>query len=258
MVVRQEPSRFFINSAFPLRPMKNTMKYLFVPAKVKGTFLLPEHAVGTLCKDKQERQLNKLALSGSIQFVNSLPGIKKQLEEQGFGVDIVTGTHSVEPGQIVGCDYFDIDESPYDLLVYIGDGVFHPKAMMMANDKEIFAYNPFDASFSKLDRSLMVQLKRRHKGAILKFLSSQNIGVLVTIKPGQNRSVFVPKLKQKFPDKNYYVIVFDTVDFGALEDFNFVDMWVNTTCPRLAFDDTNKLTKPCCNINDLLELQTDS
>jgi len=232
------------------------MKYLFIPAKVKSVSLLPQKAMQQLLQEKEEKGDLKIALSGAIQFVNSLPGIKEQLEQAGIPATIITGSHSVEQGQVVGCDYFDIDDSPYNLLLYIGDGVFHPKAMMLANEKEIYQYNPFVGRFDKLDRSHMDKLKNYHKAAILKFLHSKNIGVIVTIKPGQNRSVFVPKLKKKFPDKNFYVIVYDTVDYNGLEDFNFVDMWVNTTCPRIAFDDTNKISKPICNVNDLLELDT--
>ena len=170
------------------------MKYLFVPAKIKKIHSLPQSAIDTL---KTEQDKHNIAISGAIQFVNSLPNIKEQLTKEGFKADIITGSHSVEPGQVVGCDYFDIDDSPYDMLIYIGDGVFHPKAMMLANNKEVYQYNPFEGAFTKLDRSHMDKLKKYHKAAILKFLHAQNIGVIVTIKPGQNRSVFVPKIKKK-------------------------------------------------------------
>ena len=64
------------------------------------------------------------------------------------------------------------------------------------------------------------RIRKKEKGALLTFLSSDNIGVVVTVKPGQLgvqvalKDIF--SLRQKFPNKKFYFLVCDTIDFPGL------------------------------------------
>ena len=40
-----------------------------------------------------------------------------------------------------------------------------------------------------------------------------------------------------------------------LENFNFIDVWVNTACPRVSFDDQEKFVKGVINLNDALSVE---
>jgi len=77
---------------------------------------------------------------------------------------------------------------------------------------------------------------------------------LITTKPGQNNLKKALELKSndKYKDKNFYFFLDDTVNFAELENFNFIDCWINTACPRIAFDDSIKMIKPILNIIELL------
>ena len=55
------------------------------------------------------------------------------------------------------------------------------------------------------------------------------------------------QLKNATPDKKFYIFAYDTLDIPSLENFPFVQCWVNTACPRIA-DEKSFMV----NIGDLL------
>ena len=73
------------------------------------------------------------------------------------------------------------------------------------------------------------------------------------LKSGQQRMLMSRKLRSKFPDKEFYFFLYDTLDYQGLEDFPFIECWVNTMCPRIGYDDTNKIAKPIVNLGELGE-----
>ena len=68
----------------------------------------------------------------------------------------------------------------------------------------------------------------------MKFLSSKNIGILVSIKPGQYNLKKAFALKKKLRDKKCYIFLSDNIGAEQLENFPFIECWVNTACPRIA------------------------
>jgi len=69
---------------------------------------------------------------------------------------------------------------------------------------------------------------------LIKFYSAKNIGILVTTKPGQQYLKKATELKAKLKDKQCYIFISDTIDLNDLENYPFIDSWVNTACPRLS------------------------
>jgi diphthamide synthase subunit DPH2 len=59
-------------------------------------------------------------------------------------------------------------------------------------------------------------------------------------------------LKRK--DKQYYLFAFDTLDHKSLEDFTFIDSWINFACNRIMDDRNNKIV----NVQDILEAERES
>ena len=59
------------------------------------------------------------------------------------------------------------------------------------------------------------------------------------------------ELEQEYPDKEIYFFLDNTYDFNSLEDFPFIDVWVNTACPRIGFDDSIKISKPVVNLEEV-------
>jgi diphthamide biosynthesis enzyme Dph1/Dph2-like protein len=91
----------------------------------------------------------------------------------------------------------------------------------------------------------LFKVKQKLKGKLLKYLNAKNIGVLISTKPGQ----FYLNLAKKLKKENIYFFVDNTFDFKHLEDYNFIDAWVNTACPRIGQDDE----LPVINIKEALD-----
>ena len=71
----------------------------------------------------------------------------------------------------------------------------------------------------------------------------KNIGILITVKPGQQHFNPGLKLEDKYKDKRFYYFVDNDLNFSSLENFSFIEFWINTACPRIGFDDAVNLEK---------------
>ena len=176
----------------------------------------------------------------------------ERIEKTGRKVVLYQGKRSRYPGQILGCDVEKIEED-VDAFFYIGDGFFHPKMLIIKNRKPVFAYDPFSEKFDKLDTADIENMNKRKKGAYMRFMSADEIGILISVKTGQYTADARKKLQEKYPDKKFYSFVTDTIDFNQLENFPFIECWVNTACPRIGYDDSHVLQKSIVNIDDVLE-----
>lgn len=220
------------------------MKHVFLEARDDIGIVLPEELLGLLPK--------KISLFTTVQHIGRVDNLKKQLSKK--GVEVITHklAHTEYPAQILGCSIKTLDEDS-DAFLYVGDGEFHPKALVLKNEKQVFAYNPFSEKIREYSKDDVISMTRKRKAGLVKFHSSKEIGVLITTKPGQNRLKRAEKLKGLFPDKNFYLLVADTLDFQSLEDFNYIECFVNTMCPRIGYDDSIKIFKPVINLEELDE-----
>ena len=50
------------------------------------------------------------------------------------------------------------------------------------------------------------------------------------------------------------ILVSNTLDFGSISNMLEFDAFVNTACPRIAIDDTDRLRKPLLSANELMEV----
>ncbi|NQV09141.1 diphthamide synthesis protein [Candidatus Woesearchaeota archaeon] len=218
------------------------MKTLFIEARYKKIVMLPKKVVDKLPK--------KICFFTTVQFMDSVDPIIKQLEKAGKKVITAKSRHSFHDAQILGCGIEPIKQD-VDAFLYLGDGNFHPRALLIDNDKPFYCFEPFGGKFFRLDNKEIEKIKKKKKGALLKFLSSDNIGVITTTKPGQNMMRASFAIEDDFPDKRFYYIMFNTIDFSQLENFPFIECFVNTACPRMGYEDIDKVTKPMINIDDI-------
>ena len=217
------------------------MQRLFIESKYEGKLSLPKSLIEQLPK--------KIVLAMPVQFLDFLDQIKEQLESVGKKVTLFKSKHGKHLGQVLGCA-IEKFAGDYDAFLYIGDGKFHPTALLYENEKEVYCYNPFNDQIEVLDSSYLEKVQKRKKGQLAKFLSSDNIGILVTTKSGQNRSKKAEELREKLEKagKKAYLFLANEIDFNSLENFNFIDVWINTACPRIVED------FKCLNVRDLKEI----
>jgi 2-(3-amino-3-carboxypropyl)histidine synthase len=200
------------------------METLFLEAKYKGKIDLSKIKLGELPK--------RIGLITTVQFVDYLDEIKEFLKDK--EVMVGKGKQKYE-GQILGCDV-SAAEVDVDAFLYVGTGKFHPLIVGVKTGKDVFTLNPITGAFGKVDDNEIENYKKRKKAALVKFLSSDNIGILVSTKKGQYYDVETEKLEKKYPKKKFYVFMAETIDYKQLENFPFIEAWVNSACPRIEED----------------------
>ena len=214
------------------------MKTLFIPARFIGKVEMDESFIGKLPE--------KIGIVSTSQFLNCLNSVKSLLEKSGRKVFIGKSLQG-NYGQLLGCDVSSsaaIDDK-VDAFLYIGSGEFHPRGVALKTSKEVFAFNPLANDFCRIERKEIEHYSKRKKAAYLKFLSSDKIGILVSMKQGQNSIKKAIELKKKLKTKECFIFIAETLDFGQLENFPFIQSWVNTACPRID-EDIN-----CVNISEI-------
>ncbi len=131
-------------------------------------------------------------------------------------------------GQVLGCNVKVA--KGFEGYIFVGSGKFHAIQIARETGKKVILANPFTMEVTELDRQEIERIEKRVKGAYLKYLNSKKVGVLVTVKPGQKNMQGEPH----FEDKERYDFVCDNV--AGLENFPDIEIWVNTGCPRLAYE----------------------
>ena len=220
------------------------MKTIFIPAKYTGKVDLSEIKADKLPK--------KIGIVTTVQFLDKINEIKNYLEKNGKEVFIGKGKQK-NLGQVLGCDVSSAIKikNKVDAFLYIGSGEFHPIGVALNTNKDVFQFNPITNIFSKLNDKEIENYKKIRKAKYVKFLHADNIGILVSTKPGQCSYKKALEIKKKLEDKDKkcFIFVFDTLDANEMENFPFIDFWVNTACPRIADDEDKK------NIIDMGELE---
>lgn len=233
------------------------MEVIFIDAKYKGDISLTSECISHLKKFKS------VALFASVQYSHNLETIKKQLRKAKIKVITSKPDRSSVESQLIGCDVYyrnlNLKQQP-DAFLQISDGVFHANALLFAqkeseNPKEVIVFDPIDQEFTVITADSVRQVLRKYKGALLKFLTSDIIGVLVSTKIGQEQLKAARQLEKRYKNKSFYYFADSNISISSLENFPFVQVWVNAACPRIALEDSTTTPKPILNLNDALDAE---
>ena len=235
------------------------MRVIFVEAHYNVDLLMPQDVLDKL-KEFSGKFGRKVGLVTTVQHWLKLNELKEQLKKEGFDVFTSRGNRAKHEGQILGCDVAAATniKDKVDFFIYIGTGRFHPIAVSVFTDKPVLKYDPFSKDIKEL-KSGEVDLYKKHiRAGQVVFLNSNKIGILMSEKSGQKNFNLAMKLKELLEKKGKkaYVLAFDTLDFSQLENFPFIECFVNTACPRL-IDDYSKFPKPVVNASDIISFLTD-
>ena len=158
----------------------------------------------------KKEKVNSIDLFASVQF-SDLENFIKELKKIKIKVNITKAKRTDKPLQILGCDcYSDSfkDNLKSDIILYIGDGLFHPKALLLATKKNVTIFDPVSNNvkiLTKKDIQKELMIKKRN---LLKFLNATKLGILVTIKPGQQYLQAAINLKNDLEKKDKKVYIF--------------------------------------------------
>lgn len=231
------------------------MDSMFIPATWEKSALLSNEALTEL------KDFKSLAIFSSVNFLNQLDEIKDQFSAK---VTLEKSKRAKVCGQLLGCDSYcdDVKGSlQCEAILYIGDGSFHPDALLFSQiyNKQkvpVYRWNPKEQSLTSWTEDRIQDKVKKIKANLLRFTMSTTVGILVTTKHGQERLNDAIKLKEKLEkeEKEVFLFIDDTFNFQKAEDFNFIEAWVNTACPRIAQEDAPNITKPIINIKEAFDV----
>lgn len=236
------------------------MRLEFLKAQYGIDFEIPKDFLKTLHKIFDDGKNKNLAVFSAVQFRPHLEDVQKLLKREGFTSETSKPFRTSIEGQMLGCDsYADslkIDLSGIDGFIYIGDGYFHPNALLLAQEyeeeiKPVILMNVVQQITEVIDKKHIEKYLKRKKGNLMKFHSSSAIGVFVTTKWGQEYKDAAMKLKDQYPEKEFYFFIGDNFLENEMENFPYVECWINTACPRIGQDDIVRFSKPVINIKDV-------
>ena len=235
-------------------------RLLLIDAKWEGKIKL----IKELKDYFKEKNIKSVALFASVQFTN-LNDFIKQIKKLGIKVNTTKAKRTNEKIQVLGCDCYedsfqeDIIKNS-DAILYIGDGLFHPKALLLSqikskNFKPIIIFDPIANKIKEINKKDIEKQIQKKKRNLKMFINSRTIGILVTIKPGQQYFNSAKNLKEKLHQENKkaYIFIDNNINITQLENYPFIQCWVNTACPRIGTDDIVNIEKPLINIKEAFE-----
>jgi 2-(3-amino-3-carboxypropyl)histidine synthase len=204
-------------------------------------------ALGVLGENLDRFKGRRVGLVASLQHAHEIPLIKGILEDQGCEVQIGgPGPRTEYAGQVLGCDYRAAREvaDRVDLFLYVGGGDFHPLGVILATGKKVLVLDPYRGEVRDLDE-LSRRILHRRFAAIERAKACRSFGLLVSVKPGQNRYREAIRWHAKLEKLGLRatMLAYDRLDPSVLSSYD-AEAFVNFGCPRIPTDDSEAFRKP--------------
>ena len=133
-------------------------------------------------------------------------------------------------GSVLGCNIDNVlkKANEVDAFLFVGSGDFHPLGLKKLG-KPIYILNPLTEKFGGISEK---EFEKERKAKIVRTLAAKKLGIIVSLKPGQNLFNQAVELQRKLKKESYLFLCSD-VDIMEFENFPDIDMWINTACPRI-------------------------
>jgi len=180
-----------------------------------------------------------VGLVTTIQHVHLIPAMESFLKEHGFDVRVAEGRgRTPHRGQVLGCCFTAAKDTGADQILFVGTGLFHPIGIALSTGARVVALDPLAGTAQEVSGEA---LQRRRFGVIEKARGAKNIGIIVSTKSGQHRMELARRLATISP--HAVIVMVKEVSPDELLNLGF-GCYVNTACPRLAYDDQVRFPVP--------------
>lgn len=189
------------------------MKYSFIDAKSDSLEI----------KIPEEIKNKRVGLLASVQFLHNLKQIKNQFK------------NAIIAGQVIGCNASNAVKikNKVDCFFILSEGRFHALEIARKTGKDVYV-----STGEKIGKDEVESYRKKLQGKLMKFYNSKTAGILVSLKPGQYNLKLAESLKEKYSKtKEVYIFIDETFNIPELENFPFIDMFINTACSRIESDD---------------------
>jgi len=193
---------------------------------------------------------SKVGVVATAQHLHVLREVVDILEANGFEVVVGEGDNRVSNrGLVLGCNFSAATNvaDKVDCFLFVGSGDFHPLGLLFNSRKPVIAADPYTGRI-RVDELLDLKdliLKQRY-GAIAMCRHAKRFGILLGLKPGQQRLRFAIDIKKRLEEKGKeaYLLSINEFSPSKLMGLERIDCFVSTACPRIAIDDYLKYKIP--------------
>jgi 2-(3-amino-3-carboxypropyl)histidine synthase len=207
-------------------------RVIFVPYEVDFDVAILEKALPLL-------KGTTIGLVTTVQHVHLIKAMESFLKAKGIDVRVAEGSgRTPHRGQVLGCCFTTARETKADEILFVGTGLFHPIGIAISTKTRVVALDPLSGIASEVTGD---SLLRRRFAIIEKARGAKSVGIIVSAKGGQARMDLARKLAALSPDA--VIVTMKEVSPDELLNLGFTS-YVNTACPRLAYDDQVRFPVP--------------
>jgi 2-(3-amino-3-carboxypropyl)histidine synthase len=180
-----------------------------------------------------------LGLVTTVQHIHLIPAMETFLREQGIDVRVADGgTRAPNRGQVLGCSFAAARSTHAPEILFVGTGVFHPIGIALTTGARVIALDPLTGIAQEVSGDALL---RRRFAVMEKARDAKSIGIIVSSKSGQERMALAERLSALSPKA--VIVTMREVSPDELLNLGFA-CYVNTACPRLAYDDQVRFPAP--------------
>lgn len=170
-----------------------------------------------------------------VELINNIPESKvaicysNQFKVVAEKIKAIVDKEVISSIQTLGCSNPKFSDDTEAIIIF-GQGKFH--TVSLAYESGLSTYVIEGNTLWKVSSEEIEKMKKKERGAMLKYLNSDKVGILMTTKPGQRRIEKAVKFKKGLKDKKSYIFVANDLNVAEFENFG-LDCFVNTACPRM-------------------------
>jgi len=213
-------------------PIEGRPDVIYEPVHADFDVNVLEHALSLL-------SCRRVGLVTTVQHVHLIDEMAAFLQRHGIEPVVAAGgARTPLPGQVLGCSFEAARKTGTDEILFVGTGLFHPVGVRLAVGARVVALDPYTGAAQPVDASRLI---RQRSAVVAKARDAGSFGIIVSTKSGQQRIELARRLAL-LSDRAVVVLMREVcpdemlnLGFGA---------YVNTACPRLAYDDRARFPVP--------------
>jgi 2-(3-amino-3-carboxypropyl)histidine synthase len=213
-------------------PIQAHPQVIFEPYKIDFDIRILENALPFL-------KGQSVGLVTTVQHIHLVPAMEEFLRAKRIAVIVANGSgRTPNRGQVLGCNFAAAKATGADEILFVGTGLFHPVGIAIATNSRVIALDPCTGDTREVNGDTLL---RRRFALIEKARGAKTIGIIVSTKHGQQRMELAQHLTKLSPES--VIVTMREVNADELLNLGF-SCYVNTACPRLAYDDQVRFPVP--------------
>ena len=180
-----------------------------------------------------------IGLVTTVQHAAQVPAMQAFLQTRGITAIVAEGSGRTPiRGQVLGCSFTAAKISGVDEILFVGTGLFHPTGIAIATGARVIALDPLTGTAQEVSGEALM---RRRFAVMERARGARTIGIIVSTKSGQQRMGLARRLARL--SENAVIVTMREVTPDELLNLGY-PCYVNTACPRLAYDDQVRFPVP--------------